>query len=166
MSSTPPRPDVHAEPTFTHVDDGKWQQVRAQRHPDGSVRSAWDRWFVIGRDPQYMSLLSRWDPVMVVMRHGHWSHQIVYVIRGEVMVGDRLGPAGTHIDLPLGAAIGPMVAGPEGVDMLEVAMGDGRSWEADREEFQALLAEKGIEPLPNPPVEFPEWLEDTRSQHA
>jgi hypothetical protein len=157
------RPDVTAEPTFTHVDDEPWQPVRAQRHPDGSVRCARDRWFAIGKDPQYWSLLSRWDPGMVIHRHGHWSHQVVYVTRGEVLVGDRLCPAGTHIDLPLGAAIGPMIAGPDGVEMLEVAMGDGRSWTDDREEYDRILGERGIEPLPNPPADFPEWLPDIRS---
>lgn len=163
---TEDRPAVEAEPTFTHLDDGPWQSVRAQRHPDGSERYVRDRWFVIGRDPQYMSLLSRWDPGVVVHRHGHWSHQVIYVTRGEVEIDGRRCTAGTHIDLPLGSAIGPMIAGPEGVDMLEVAMGDGRSWSADPEEFSRVLAERGIEPLPNPPIDLPDWLEDRRSQHG
>lgn len=160
------RPSVVAEPTFTHLDDGPWQRVRAQRHPDGSDRFVSDRWFVIGRDPQYMSLLSRWDPGVVVHRHGHWSHQVIYVTRGEVLVGDRLCTEGTHIDLPLGSSVGPMVAGPEGVDMLEVAMGDPRSWEADPAEFDRVLEERGIQALPNPPIDLPDWLEDRRSHHG
>jgi hypothetical protein len=160
------RPDVRAEATFTRLEDGPWQQVRAQRHPDGSTRSVSDRWFVIGRDPQYMSLLSRWDPGVVVHRHGHLGHQIIYVVRGEVTIGDRECGVGTHIDLPVGASIGPMVAGPGGVDMLEVTWGDPRSWEADREEFTRLLAARGIEPLPNPPIDLPDWLEDRRSEHT
>jgi len=159
------RPEVRAEPTFTHLDDGPWQRVRAQRHPDGSERSVWDRWFVIGREPQYMSLLSRWDAGVVVHRHGHWGHQVIYVTRGEVTIDGRAYGAGTHIDLPLGASIGPMAAGPDGVDMLEVTWGDPRSWEADREEFVRLLAARGIEPLPNPPIDLPEWLEDQRGDH-
>jgi hypothetical protein len=166
MSEERDRPSVTAEPVFTHRDEGTWQLVRAQRHPDGSDRYVRDRWFVIGRDPQYMSLLSSWDPGMVVHRHGHWSHQVIYVIRGEVQVGDRLCTEGTHIDLPLGSSIGPMIAGPEGCDMLEVAMGDGRSWSADPDEFERVLAERGITALPNPPVDLPDWLEDRRSQHG
>ena len=160
------RPSVTADAAITHVDDGPWQRVRAQRHPDGSERFVSDRWFVIGRDPQYFSLLSRWDPDVVVHRHGHWSHQIVYVIKGEVTIDGRRCPAGTHIDLPLGSSIGPMIAGPEGVEMLEVAMGDGRSWSADPDEFERVCAERGVTPLPNPPIDLPDWLEDRRSQHG
>ncbi|HVM67602.1 MAG TPA: hypothetical protein VMU14_22200 [Acidimicrobiales bacterium] len=162
----PDRPDAQGEATVTHVDEGPWQRVRAQRHPDGSERFVSDRWFVIGRDPQYMSLLSRWDPGVVVHRHGHWGHQVIYVTRGEVTIGDRTHGVGTHIDLPVGAAIGPMIAGPDGVDMLEVTWGDPRSWEADREEFAQVLADHGIDPLPNPPIDLPPWLEDRRSEHA
>jgi hypothetical protein len=167
VAETPDRPlGTGAVATFTHLDDGPWQRVRAQRHLDGSERFVSDRWFVIGRDPQYMSLLSRWDPGVVVHRHGHLGHQVIYVTRGEVTIADRVCGVGTHIDLPLGASIGPMVAGPEGVDMLEVTRGDPRSWEADREGFMRLLAARGIEPLPNPPIDLPEWLEDRRSEHV
>lgn len=45
-------------------------------------------------------------------------------------------------------------------------MGDPRSWEADREGFHRLLDERGVTALPNPPVQWPEWLEDKRSDHA
>jgi hypothetical protein len=162
----PDRPSVTAEAIFTHRDDGPWQQVRAQRHPDGTDRFVTDRYFVMSREPEYMSLLSRWDAGMVVHRHGHWSHQIVYVLRGEVQIGDRVCTEGTHIDLPLGASIGPMIAGREGCDMLEIAMGDGRSWEANRAEFLQLLTDRGITPLPYPPMDLPDWLPDRRSEHT
>ena len=49
--------------------------------------------------------------------------------------GDRHCPAGTHIELPLGAAFGPFVAGPDGTVLLEVMMGDPRSWGDDPELF-------------------------------
>jgi hypothetical protein len=103
---------------------------------------------------------------MVVHRHGHYSHHFVYVLSGGFTCGDRWCPAGTHIDLPLGAALGPLTAGPEGVELYEVMMGDPRSWEGDREGFHKLLADRGITALPNPPVELPDWLEDRRSNHA
>jgi hypothetical protein len=41
-------------------------------------------------------------------------------------------------------------------------MGDPRSWPADPEGFARLLAEKRAVKLPDPPIELPEWLEDTR----
>ena len=67
--------------------------------------------------------------------------------------------------LPLehGAAFGPFVAGPEGVELFEVMMGDPRSWPADPEGFEKLLREKGARKLPNPEIELPDWLEDIRT---
>jgi hypothetical protein len=69
---------------------------------------------------------------------------------------------GMHITLPLGAAFGPFVAGPEGVELFEVMMGDPRSWPADPDGFKKLLAEKNAAKLPDPPIELPDWLVDTR----
>ena len=65
--------------------------------------------------------------------------------------------------LEQGAAFGPFVAGPEGVVLFEVMMGDPRSWPADPEGFEKLLAEKGAKKLPNPAIDLPDWLEDTRT---
>jgi hypothetical protein len=42
-------------------------------------------------------------------------------------------------------------------------MGDPRSFPADNEGFDKLLTEKGAKRLPNPPIELPAWLEDTRN---
>jgi hypothetical protein len=157
--------DEHGpEPTFVHFDDVRWQHVRTQQHADGP-RSVWEKWFAIGREPQYLSMFGRWDPGMVVHRHGHLSHQVVYVLAGGMWCGDRWCPAGTHIDLPQGAALGPLTAGPDGVDLFEVMMGDPRSWEADREGFHELLEARGIVALPNPPIDLPDWLPDKRSEH-
>jgi hypothetical protein len=48
------------------------------------------------------------------------------------------------------------------VTLFEVMMGDPRSWPADPEGFDRLLAEKKAKRLPNPPIELPDWLEDAR----
>ncbi len=162
--ATVERPGVEA--TFSHLDDLKPQRVRTQLHPDGSERSVWDRWFVISRDPPFVTLHTTWDPDVVVHRHGHLGHHAMFVLRGSMSCGERSCPAGTYIDLPEGAAAGPYVAGPEGVELFEVTMGDGRSWEADPEGFADLLAERGVRPLPNPPIDLPEWLEDRRSDQT
>jgi hypothetical protein len=69
-----------------------------------------------------------------------------------------------HITLELGAALGPLEAGPEGVELFEVMMGDPRSWPADPEGFESLLAKRGARKLPNPPIELPDWIQDTRSE--
>jgi hypothetical protein len=154
------------EASFSHLDDLKPQKVRTQRHADGSERSVWDRWFVISRDPPLVTLHTTWDPAVLVHRHGHLGHHGMYVLRGGMTCGDRWCPAGTYIDLPDGAAAGPYVAGPDGVEIFEVTMGDGRSWEADPDGFARLLGEHQVEPLPNPPIDLPEWLEDRRSDQT
>ena len=65
--------------------------------------------------------------------------------------------------LEQGASFGPFIAGPKGVELFEVMMGDPRSWAADPEGFEKLLAEKGAKKLPNPKIDLPDWLEDTRT---
>ena len=152
----------HAEAIFTHRDRLEPQQVRTQRHPDGSQRSVWDRWFVVRKDPPFVSLHTAWDPGVVMHKHGHKGHHIVYVLAGGMWCDGRWCDPGTHIEIPEGAAAGPYVAGPEGVELFEVTAGDGGSWEADPDGFAALLAEKGVTMLPNPPIALPVWMEDSR----
>ena len=118
------------EPTFRHLDDPDlgWQRVKSIRNADGSTSSVWEKWLAFSPDPQYLSLYAKWDPGMVIRRHGHYSPHVIFVVSGEMWCGDRHCPAGTHVELPLGAAFGPFVAGPEGTVLLEVMMGDPRSW--------------------------------------
>jgi hypothetical protein len=160
--------EVEAEPTFRHLDDADvpWQQVKAIRRSDGSIASVWEKWFAFSPNPQYLSLYARWDPGMIVRRHGHYSSHVVFVIEGELLCGPVRCPAGTHIELPLGAAFGPFMAGPDGVTLFEVMMGDPRSWGDDPEAFQRLLAEQGAVPLVDPEINLPPWLEDLRSTWA
>jgi hypothetical protein len=152
------------EPVFRHLDDADvpWQPVRAQRNADGSEAFVREKWLSFSGDPQYLSLYAEYDPGMVVRRHGHYSPHVVFVIEGEITVGGRSCPAGTHIELPLGAAFGPIVAGDDGATLFEVMMGDPRSWGDEPEAFTRALAARGAEPLPDPPLEYPEWLQDLR----
>ena len=158
--------DVYARPgveaRIVHLDELEPQEVRAQQHADGSRRSVWDRWFVVRPDPPFVSLHTRWDPDVVMHRHGHRGHHVVYVLAGGMWCGDRWCGPGTHIEIPLGAAAGPYVAGPAGVELFEVTAGDGGSWEADPAGYAALLAERGVAPLPNPPIALPDWMADSR----
>ena len=158
--STPRREGI--EPTFRHLDDPNvpWQAVKAQRNADGSVAHVWEKWLAFS--PDYLTLYARYDPGMVVRRHGHFSHHVVFVLEGEATFGERSCPAGTHIELPLGAAFGPVVAGPDGAVMFEVMMGDPRSWGDDPKAFEEALAKRGARALPDPPLEFPAWLTDLR----
>jgi hypothetical protein len=154
------------EPTFRQLDDPDvpWQQVKSIRNADGTTSSVWEKWLAFSPEPQYLSLYAKWDPGMVVRRHGHYSPHVVFVVSGELWCGDRHCPAGTHIELPFGAAFGPFVAGPEGVILYEVMMGDPRSWGDDPGSFEAALARRDAAALPDPPIDLPEWLEDLRSR--
>lgn len=148
------------EAKFRHADEEKWHEVRALQHGDRRM-SVWEKWLEF--TPKFLALHARWDPGMMIHKHGHNSDHILYVLEGEMMCGDVKCTKGMHITLEQGAAFGPFIAGPEGVELFEVMMGDPRSWAADPEGFEKLLKERGVEKLPNPPIELPDWLEDTRS---
>jgi hypothetical protein len=56
------------------------------------------------------------------------------------------------------------VAGENGTVLLEVMMGDPRSWGDDPQAFERALTDRGAQALPDPEIELPEWLEDLRSR--
>ena len=148
-------------PRFRHLDDLKWQEVRRQQHGDRTA-SVWEKW------PEFSETTSRCtradDPGMIVQPHGHMSHHLVFVIEGDLMCGDVHCPAGTHIALDQGDTFGPFIAGPEGCVLFEVMMGDPRSFPApNREVYEKFLADQGVVQLPNPPIDMPGGLEDTRN---
>ncbi|MCY4663834.1 MAG: hypothetical protein OXC00_04125 [Acidimicrobiaceae bacterium] len=153
-------------PVIRRLDDPDlpWQRVKAQRNADGSESSVWEKWFAFRSDPRYLSLYARYDGGMVVRRHGHRSPHVVFVLEGEVMVGDELCDAGTHIELSQGAQFGPLVAGDAGCTLFEVMLGDPRSWGDDPDAFERACSERGVTPLPDPEIDFPDWLEDQRSR--
>jgi hypothetical protein len=142
------------------MDDEKWQEVRAIELPTGPayVREKW-----LEFSDKCLSLYAKWDPGMMIHKHGHNSEHVVFVLSGSMTCGDVECKAGMHITLEQGAAFGPFVAGPDGVELFEVMMGDPRSFPADTEGFEKLLAEKGARRLPNPPIDMPDWIEDTRN---
>jgi len=156
--------DPRAAPVFRHLDDAEvpWQRVKAQRNADGTDSFVYEKWLAFSPRPQYLSLYARYDPGMVVRRHGHFSPHVLFVIDGELWCGERHCPAGTHVELPFGAAFGPLVAGAGGATLFEVMLGDPRSWGDDPAAFERALAERGVTPLPDPPLEYPGWLEDLR----
>jgi hypothetical protein len=144
-------------PRITHIDDLEWQEVKAQQHGERrvSIREKYLEW-----SPELMVLYARYDPGMLVERHGHRSDHVVYVLDGELTVGGVRCPPGTNIVLDRGATFGPIEAGPAGAVLLEIMMGDPRSEPADVDGFAALLAERGVTPLPNPPFPAPPWFGD------
>jgi hypothetical protein len=140
------------------------QRVKVQRNADGTESAVWERWLAFRADPPYLSLWARWDPGMVVRRHGHRAPHVLVVLAGSVTIGVRVCGPGTHVELPEGAAFGPHVAGPEGCELFEVMLGDPRSWGDDPAAFERACAERGVTPLPDPPIELPDWLVDERSR--
>lgn len=146
---------------FSHVDDLTWQEVRALEDAEGRRLVVREKWPEFTTDR--LAVYAEWDPGMVVHRHGHESEQIVFVIDGEVEVGGRRCTAGTYMVLEQGASMGPMIAGPAGVKLFECMLGDPRSWPADPDEFERVLAQRGLRKLPNPPISMPDWRPDTRS---
>jgi len=137
---------------FVHADDVQWTEVIAQLHGERrvSVHEKFLEW-----NAQRMVVLGRYDPHVVIERHGHASDHLVYVLDGDLMVGERRCPAGTLIVLELGATFGPLIAGDDGALLFEVWMGDPRPVPADKEEYYALLKAKGIVRLPNPKFQKP-----------
>ena len=153
-------------PIIRRLDDPdlRWQRVKAQRNADGTESSVWEKWFAFRADPAYLSLYARYDGGMVVRRHGHRSPHVVYVLDGEILVGDEVCGAGTHIELPSGEQFGPLVAGEDGCALFEVMLGDPRSWSDDPDAFTEACSARGVTPLPDPEIDFPDWLADLRSQ--
>src|SRR5438445_13250016 len=147
-------------PLIRHLDDCSWQEVRSQQHGDrtASVREKW-----LDFSPRFLSPYADWDPGMTVQPHGHNSDHVGFVVAGEMTCGDVRCPAGTHLALDQGDTFGPFVAGPDGVELFEVMMGDPRSFPADLDGYERFLADRGVEQLPNPPIDMPAWFEDTRS---
>ena len=164
--SAPANPRIDGlEARLTHVDDDAvpWIAVRSQRNADGSESHVWEKWVAFSVEPLYLALFARWDPGMIVRRHGHHSPHTITVLEGSfTCAGVECGP-GSHLELPHGAAFGPFVAGPEGVRCYEVMMGDPRSWSDEPEVMAQVLAEHGVTPLPDPPIELPAGLEDLRA---
>src|SRR3954471_5775413 len=145
-------------PRITHLDDVRWQEVRRQQHGDRTA-SVHERWLDFSE--RYLSLYARWDPGMIVQPHGHNSDHVVFVLEGEMTCGDVACPAGTHIALDQGDTFGPFVAGPDGVVLFEIMMGDPRSFPEALDAYERFLSDRGVVQPPNPPIDMPGWLEDT-----
>ena len=140
---------------FRHVEDEKWIEVKAQMHGDKRV-SVWEKY--LEWTPERCCLYARYDPGMVIERHGHKSDHIVYVLEGEITVGDKVCTKGMHVTLEEGAVFGPIIGGAEGALLYEIMMGDPRAVPADKAAHEKFCADRGIKLLPNPPMDLPEWM--------
>ena len=147
--------DTERGPLIASIDEHAWNEVKAQSH-NGRRVSVWEKY--LEWTPERMTLYGRYDPGMLLERHGHRSDHLVHVIEGSIDVGGERCEAGTTLILPLGAVMGPIEAGPEGAVLFEVMLGDPRAVPADSDGFAALLADRGVTPLPNPPIDAPPWF--------
>jgi anti-sigma factor ChrR (cupin superfamily) len=135
-----------------HIDDVEWTEVRAQT--DGTRRrSVWNRF--ISMTPERAVIHTRYDPGMVLPRHAHKSEEVIYVLEGDLMIGDTHCPTGTVVILEPGTSFGPLIAGDEGCLIFEVFRGTTDPADEDPEGFRRLLDDRGVTNLPHPPFTVP-----------
>jgi quercetin dioxygenase-like cupin family protein len=119
-----------------------------------------ERWPIIR--PGFLSAYVCYERGMVVRRHGHRSNHIVIVLDGSATIGGEWVTEGAHFHVPLGAAFGPIVSGPEGVICWEVSFGEFGGWGDQPELYQQEIERLGVTPLPDPPLFIGDWFKDPR----
>jgi len=125
-----------------HIHDIPPVEVRAQMHGDRRVGA---HLRVLEQTPHRTFIHCHYDPGMTIEEHGHSSDHAIYVLGGSVMVGSEDCCSGTLVLLEEGATFGPLVAGPDGTDILELYAGDLTPVPADPDAFHRMLADRGIE---------------------
>jgi hypothetical protein len=158
-----PVPRVHGlSEVVTRFDGFPWRELRRQRNADGSESGV--RAKIAIDTPHFVSALVEYDPGMVTRRERWGGMRVVFVYAGGAWIGGIWRGAGTHIEVPAGAPVGPIVAGPKGVTFLEMTDADVRSEGVDRGAFETVLAANKVTPLADPPVKL--GFEDTRGVWA
>jgi hypothetical protein len=130
---------------FLHIDDFPPVEVKAQMHGDRRVGV---HLRFLEQAPTRTFIHCHYDPGVIIERHGHASDHAIFVLAGSVTVGDVLCETGMLVVLEQGAVFGPLVAGPDGTDLLEFYAGDPTPLPADPQEFAALLDENGVVAVP------------------
>jgi hypothetical protein len=141
-----------ADLVFRHVDDVPWQEVKAQMHGERRVGV---HLRIVEWGERCAFIYTHYDPGVTLEVHGHNSDHVIYVLEGSVSISGVDCRPGMMVLLEHGATFGPIIAGPEGTDLVEFYTGDPRSWSADPAGYTALLAARGIEPLPDPVIDGP-----------
>jgi hypothetical protein len=129
---------------FVHIDDVPVQEVKAQQHGD---RRAAIKLRFLEQTSTRVLIHTRYDPGIVVERHGHRSDHAIFILGGSVTIGDVECTPGMLVILEEGATFGPLEAGPEGTELLEFYAGNPAPVSADPAGFARLLEERGIVPL-------------------
>src|SRR5262245_280843 len=137
---------------ITGPEGGEWlevrPQVRAGQRAAGHLR-------IIERSAARVVAHTRYDPGLVIEKHSHLADEVIYVLEGELRVGERLCTAGTSLVLERGTPFGPVIAGPRGAVLFEVFNGEPGHVSEDPAGFLRLLEERGISVLPEPDASVP-----------
>jgi hypothetical protein len=133
------------ELVFRHLDDVPWREVKAQMHGDQRVGVHLK---FMETSPRRTVIYTRYDPGLVIEEHGHSSDHVIFILKGSLMVGETDCRPGTMVLLEHGATFGPLVAGPEGTELIEFYTGDVTPVPADKDAFHALLESRGIVEVP------------------
>lgn len=141
--------------SFVHAEEKDFVDVKAQMQGERRV-AVWLK--MLDLQPERALFHTRYDPGLVLERHGHQSHHYIFVIRGDIWFGEEHCRAGSLIQLPEGANFGPVVVGDEGAEIVEVYFGDCRPIPSCREEWENIKRERGIRELPNPKLDVPDWF--------
>lgn len=136
-----------------NVHDLPWLRSREQQNADGSQSAVLNR--IVASGPMFVTY-TRYEPGMMLARHSHQADEVIYILEGEVRVGERLWTEGTVAILEAGAYFGPLVAGPKGALLFEVFNGRAERAGQDRSGWDALKAEHGVTELPIPAYSIPE----------
>jgi quercetin dioxygenase-like cupin family protein len=137
---------------FNHIDDAPPQEVRPQMHGDRRVAV---HIRTLESTPERVVMHTRYDPGLILRRHSHKGDAIIYIIEGDLMVGETPVRAGSSIILEKGTAFGPLVAGAQGTTFIEIYLGPegSQSVGADDAAYERLLEERGVTLLPEPRFE-------------
>jgi hypothetical protein len=130
-------------PRIVHIDDIKENEVVRLEYNDGHTTSIYERF--LEQNPRFFSFYNRWEPGMIVLKHGHQGDHVVFVLDGEVTVGNTLCRKGSHIFLMHGDTFGPWIAGPDGCKLLGIVAGNGDAFWEDRDmaNYQEMLRARG-----------------------
>jgi hypothetical protein len=74
---------------------------------------------------------------------------VIFVTKGSLHIGDVECTPGMMVLLEHGASFGPLVAGPDGAQLIEFYTGDITPVPADPEGYEQLLASEGIVRVPS-----------------
>jgi mannose-6-phosphate isomerase-like protein (cupin superfamily) len=134
-----------AAPRITESVEGEWLEVRPQIH-HGTRRVA-GHLKIIERSRDCVVVYTRYDPGLVIEKHSHLANEVLFIVEGELFVGDRCCPSGTTIVLEKGTPFGPLTAGSQGTVLFETFDGETGHVSEDYEGFLRILEERHIEIL-------------------